>query len=145
MAFDQFIADYICEQLAQGRSLLSISRDTPAKIDGRKMPSRWVLRQWEETEPHKANSAGAREVGLHKMAEECVEIADDSRNDWVESEGGAKLNSEHVQRSRLRIDTRMRLLGKWLPKVYGEKTTLAGDSENPLMAPTVIHLVAPSK
>ena len=31
------------------------------------------------------------------------------------------------------------------PKTHGDKTTLAGDSDNPLMAPTIIHLVAPSK
>ena len=127
MAYNQEIADYICEQLAMGRSLLSISKDTPDKIDGWIMPSRWEIRNWEDIEPHRANSMRAREIGLHKMAEECVEISDDGRNDWMEREGGPQLNTEHVQRSKLRIETRMRLLGKWLPKVYGDKLELGGE------------------
>jgi hypothetical protein len=34
---------------------------------------------------------------------------------------GYELNGEHVQRSRLRIDTRKWHLSKMLPKVYGDK------------------------
>ena len=33
---------------------------------------------------------------------------------------------------KLQIDTRKWLLARWLPKVYGERTTLAGDPEAPL-------------
>ena len=52
---------------------------------------------------------------------------------WIDERAGddegaarAKANGEQVQRSRLRIDTRLRLLGKWLPKVYGDKVDLTG-------------------
>jgi hypothetical protein len=27
----------------------------------------------------------------------------------------------------------MRLLGKWLPKVYGDRTTIAGDTDSPVV------------
>ena len=124
MAYSQAIADYVCEQLAMGRSLLSISKDGPEKANGLQLPSRWEIRNWEDQEPHRANSQRAREVGCHVMAEECVEIADDGTNDWMMREAGPQLNSEHVQRSRLRIDTRMRLIGHWLPKVYGPKSEI---------------------
>ena len=60
-------------------------------------------------------------------AEEILEIADDARNDYMEKLDdsgnllGYTLNGEHVQRSRLRIDTRKWLMSKQNPKVYGDK------------------------
>ncbi len=71
--------------------------------------------------------AKAKQVQADLLAEECIDIADDSTNDWVESltdeeQGiGWKLNSDHVSRCRLRIDTRKWLASKLLPKQYGEK------------------------
>jgi hypothetical protein len=47
------------------------------------------------------------------------------------------LNGEHVQRSRLRIESRKWLAAKLKPKKYGEKTTIAGDAENPLAVLTM--------
>ena len=35
--------------------------------------------------------------------------------------GGWELNGEHIQRSRVRIDTRKSMLSKILPRVYGGK------------------------
>lgn len=121
----------ICERLAAGESLRAICRD-----DG--MPTEGAFRLWErEIEEVSTQSLRAREIGCHTMADECLEIADDGRNDWMERPenkgGGWDANGEHIQRSRLRIDTRMRLLGKWLPKVYGDKLELAGNKESPLV------------
>ncbi len=66
------------------------------------------------------------------MADELLEIADDGRNDWVvDEEGGDKYNGDHVQRSRLRVDTRKWLLSKALPKVFGDKLALGGDADMP--------------
>lgn len=124
--YTEALAQAICERLAQGESLSSICRD-----EG--MPPASTVRQWErDREDFATVSQRARELGCHALADECLEIADDSRNDFMDAraeegdEQAGKFNGEHVQRSRLRIDTRMRLLGKWLPKVYGERTELAG-------------------
>lgn len=74
-----------------------------------------------------ARIARAREDGEEIIAAGCLEIADDSRNDWVEKFGkegefaGWQFNAEHVQRSKLRIETRLKLLAKWNPKKYGDK------------------------
>jgi len=62
------------------------------------------------------------------MADELLEVADDGKNDWMERQGEDDqklyvLNGEHVQRSRIRVDTRKWLLSKALPKVYGDKLT----------------------
>lgn len=131
--FNQQDADTICYALAEGHSLLSICEAMGIPYG--------TAYQWEKDNPeHAKNSARARELGCHYLADQCLKIADDSAQDFVtlagfEPEDPAApkaFNSEHVQRSKLRIDTRMRLIGKWLPKVYGERTTLAGDPEAPL-------------
>jgi hypothetical protein len=76
--------------------------------------------------------ARAREIGYDALAEECLKIADDGTNDYVEGERGPQLNSEHIQRSKLRIETRLKLLAKWSPKRYGERVQVAGDADSPL-------------
>ena len=82
--------------------------------------------------------ARAREIQADRMAEEIVEIADDATNDFMEKRGkdGRKkveFNSENVNRSRLRIDTRKWLAGKLKPKVYGEKQTVEVNQGLPTM------------
>lgn len=128
--FNQEDADTICAALAEGHSLLSICEAMGIPYG--------TAYQWEVDNPeHAKNSARARELGCHRLADECLEIADDARNDWMERldrEGqgvGWMLNGDHVQRSKLRIDTRMRLIGKWLPKVYGDKLAVGGADDLP--------------
>jgi len=80
--------------------------------------------------------ACARERGHDVIADECLSIADSASNDWMEANDpdnpGYRLNGEHVQRSKLRIETRLKLLAKWNPKKYGDKLELAGNTESPL-------------
>ena len=63
------------------------------------------------------------------MFEEMFDIADDSSNDYMAKQYGdgvevQVLNSENIQRSRLRIDTRKWALSKMNPKKYGDKTDI---------------------
>lgn len=79
--------------------------------------------------------ARARESGEEVIAQECIEIADDATNDWMEKldkDGmgiGWQLNGDHVQRSKLRIETRLKLLAKWNPKKWGDKVDLTSKGE----------------
>ena len=119
MAFDQSIADKVCAGLSEGRSLLSISRDHG-------MPAESTLRLWEfDNKAHAANSAHARSIGLPRLAEECLEIANTiamGQVRTVKADGTEEVRHEDMLgHRRLQIDTRMRLLGKWLPKIYGDK------------------------
>lgn len=72
------------------------------------------------------------------MADEILEISDDGSNDWMERLGkegepaGWQLNGEHVQRSRLRVDTRKWILSKLAPKRYGDKLQHTGDGGGPI-------------
>lgn len=75
--------------------------------------------------------AQARARGFDELAEEALEIADDGTNDWIKRENGDPgVNGEHVSRSKLRIETRLKLLACWDPKRYGPKP--AGDADNPI-------------
>lgn len=70
--------------------------------------------------------AHARDSRADVIFEEMIEIADDASNDWMERQNrdGSTtevLDTEHVQRSRLRIETRKWMLGKMSPAKYGDK------------------------
>jgi hypothetical protein len=69
-----------------------------------------VLRWEEEDEEFRALSARAREYGTHYIADDCIRIADDAELE--------------PQDKRVRIDTRLRLIGKWNAKKYGDATTI---------------------
>lgn len=114
------IVDEIMESIADGVPLREICRR-----DG--MPNWRTVYDWlEADEELAARFARAREIGFDAIAEETLEIADDGTNDWVErkrQDGSVDtvLDGEHVQRSKLRIETRLKLLAKWSPKKYGDK------------------------
>ena len=67
------------------------------------------------------------------MADELLEIADDGSNDWMmrqhSGDQSYAANGEHIQRSRLRLDTRKWLLSKALPKIYGDKLPVETNTE----------------
>ena len=68
--------------------------------------------------------ARAREAQADKLAEEALQIADDGRSDtYLDAEGNEKTNTEAIQRSKLRVDTRKWLASKMAPKKYGDKVT----------------------
>lgn len=118
--YTKALAARICEQLANGLSLREVCKSED-------MPPESTVRQWaiDNQGGFSAQYAKAREIGYHAMADELLEIADDAKNDWMERNGeedvGWQLNGDHVQRSRLRLDTRKWMLSKVLPKVYGDK------------------------
>lgn len=126
------LADEIISRIAQGETLRAICRDEH-------MPGWVTVYSWRETVPGFAERlARARDDGEEAIAQECMEIADSAKNDWMETHGqddvGYKLNGEHVQRSKLRIETRLKLLAIWNPKKWGAKVDLnhGVQPENPL-------------
>lgn len=70
----------------------------------------------------------AKQSGLEAMADEILEIADDTSGDTYEDGSGAvKIAPDVVDRARLRIDSRKWLLSKLAPKKYGDKVELGGN------------------
>lgn len=121
----------ICERVANGEPLRQICRE-----EG--MPGWTTVYAWLNTrEGLSERFAHARSLGEDCIAQECLDIADNATNDWMEhfdKEGdstGWKLNGDHVQRSKLRIETRLKLLAKWNPKKWGEKVAIGGADDLP--------------
>jgi hypothetical protein len=123
-SYSDVLAEAICAEIANGKCLREICRG-----DG--MPGMTSIFRWlAQHEEFRAMYAAAREAQADYLAEELLEIADDATNDWMQRrrEDGTiatVLNGEHVQRSRLRIDTRKFLLAKLQPKRYGAHVTTA--------------------
>jgi hypothetical protein len=120
-------ADSVIEWIASGKTLREWSRQ-PGNV------TYAAVYDWaEKDEVFATRLARAREIGQDVIAEECVDIMDDGNNDYMETKFGPQLNAEHVQRSKLRVWGRLELLKCWNPKKYGNRTTLAGDRDNPLI------------
>jgi len=66
--------------------------------------------------------ARARESGFDQIALDALDIADNSERDTILTDKGGEVpNSEWISRSRLRVETRLKLLAKWDPKRYGDR------------------------
>ena len=64
----------------------------------------------------------AKELQADFMADNILNIADDNGKDIRTTEDGvASVNYDHINRSKLRVDTRKWLLAKLMPKKYGDK------------------------
>lgn len=132
-SYNEDIAARICGELADGRSLRSVCRE-----EG--MPDKATVFRWLAAhESFRDQYARAKEESADAMVDDMLDIADDARNDWMEragDEAGAAyvLNGEHIQRSKLRIDTRKWTASKLKPKKYGEKVQqeLTGKDGGPM-------------
>lgn len=107
MAAEKFADDQLeelIERTAKGEQLVKLCSDP-------RMPSRSSVYSWIESDPTFAGRfRAARARGVHALAEECLDIADEQATDAVQ-----------VANKRVRIDTRLRLAGKWLASEYGDK------------------------
>lgn len=121
--YTEEIGILICQRIADGESLRKICKDDD-------MPARSTVFRWLVHEDGFSDRyTRARELQADAIFDEILDISDDGRNDYMESsddEGGIayKLNGEHIQRSRLRVDARKWMAGKLRPKKYGEKLEL---------------------
>lgn len=118
----QELADTLVDGVSEGVPLRELCR--------RHAISKSAVYLWRKEDPEfDGRFVRAREEGFDAIAEEALEIADNGTNDWEKrnrDDGSTEdvLNHEHVQRSKLRIETRLKLLAKWDPKRYGELVKL---------------------
>lgn len=131
-SYTQETADRICSELAEGKSLRTV-----CKADD--MPSCQTVYSWLRTRPEFLDQyARAKEDAAEAFAEEMLDIADEASNDWMSvndpDNPGYRFNGEHVNRSRLRVDTRKWIAAKLKPKKFGEKvqTELTGADGGPI-------------
>jgi hypothetical protein len=125
--FSEALLTAILDRVANGETLLRICEE-----DG--MPNRNNFYEWlTKVEGAQARYDAAVIMRTTRAVEELTEIADDGRNDYHQGKDGMVLNAEHVSRSKLRVETRKWLASKILPNTYGDKTTLVGANNTPLI------------
>lgn len=133
--YKQSVVRGICLRLMAGQSLNEICR-----LD--QYPQKQTILNWLHKHPEFfAQYRRAREIQQEHHLDEMLEISDDGSNDWMKRTGkdgesiGWQLNGEHVQRSKLRIDTRKWIMERMAPKGFGAKTALDLSSSDGSMSP----------
>lgn len=96
----------VCEDVANGKTLSAAAKERDTS------PSAIRYHLMKDAELFSV-STRAREVGCDAIADECIAIADDPTLDATEK--------------RIRIDTRIRLIGKW-SKRYNDKVVVESNS-----------------
>lgn len=102
------------------------------------MPAKSTIIRWlGEHEDFQDQYVRAHEVQSLLMLDEIAEIADDSRNDWVERESKdgqlvLAVNEEAISRAKVRIDARKWLMEKKAPKRFGRQLAVTGKGGGPV-------------
>jgi hypothetical protein len=118
--YSEELADRICDRIANTTlGLAAICRE-----EG--MPHRNTVTDWIEKNKEFSNKyARAKARQLELLAEEILEISDHTNNDTLTINKGDETieipNTEWINRSKLRVDSRKWLLSKLDPKKYGDK------------------------
>lgn len=131
----------IIARLSAGEPLAAICRDEH-------MPAVRTVNDWMVDQAFSASIAQARAHGFDAIAAECLEIADDGSQDYgrrTRPDGSEyeAFDAEHVQRSKLRVETRLKLLAKWDPKRYGDRAVLehTGKDGGPVQLEGVVGVI----
>lgn len=118
------------------RVIAGLSAGTPLTIICKPddMPCDDTIRKWAaDDEALSLAIARAREAGFDQIALDALAIADEvTEQDTIETANGPIPNKEWLMRSKLRVETRLKLLSKWDPKRYGDRLALAGDEKDPV-------------
>ena len=122
------LSDIICERLASGESMRSVSRDDS-------MPAMSTLFKWIRDIPEFTEQyVKAKEESADALAEDMVDIADNQVSQPVMVDGLPLRDDDGniimvvdnvaVNHAKLRIDTRKWAASKLKPKKYGDKTMI---------------------
>ena len=135
------LAQKVCDALARTGSLRAVCRELSI---GRDTIVGWVV---SDIDGFAGAYARAKDIGIDELVDETLEIADDGTNDYMTTERGQQLDSEHVQRSKIRIETRRWLAERMAPKRYGVKQDLAltGANGGPIETSIIIATGVPTE
>ena len=123
--FSQEIADIICERIAEGESLRKI-------CDADDMPNKATVFRWLAADAQFSDQyARARDSQADTLFDEVLAIADQYDS------AAEKIEVDHINRARLRIDARKWMAGKLRPKKYGEKLELEHGGEMAVVFKTI--------
>lgn len=123
-------ANEIIEWISDGKNLREYCR-----IEGNPV-FRTVYNWLEKDKDFAARFARAREIGADAIAFEALAIIEtepEHAESWSQFGGSKHRDSAHVAWLKNRAELRLKLLAKWFPQKYGDRTTLAGDPNAPLV------------
>lgn len=125
--YTQELADKICEQLADGKSLRTVCAQ-----EG--MPVMSTVFKWMREHDEFSNQyAKAKEESSDAMAEDLLHIADTpvmGEIRTIKPDGTVEIKQdEMLGHRRLQVDSRKWLMSKMKPKKYGDKIDMTSDGE----------------
>lgn len=122
----QRIVDYVCEQLALGRSTRKIFEQDKKKerLPALSLWNKWLIND----QSFEEQVASARRLGLSAIIEEMVEIADDKKSD------------PDAQSRRTRIYAREKMAAMLAPAAFGQRLDVTSGGK-PLPPPQSVTLV----
>ncbi len=131
------IVAHVLVQVATGRFVSRVFREDQTTGGGVKLPAHSTFWLWvfqddnsEQSEKLSDKLARAREFGIEALLDETVDIADETSFDTVKGENGdERPNIEWISRSKLRIETRIKLAQMLKPKKYGAKLDVTSGGE----------------
>lgn len=122
------LKEEIVEWLANGQTLRDYCRQDNKPV------YRAVYDWLQEDEDFAARFAHAREIGADVIADECLAIIDSEPLAVFDEAGNKRYDPGAITWNRNRADQRIKLLAKWRPQKYGDRTTIAGDDKAPIVA-----------
>ena len=121
------IKDELVQWISNGKTLREFCRQ-----DG--MPNNTALYAWEQEDKDFAQRiAHARVIGHNVIAEESLAIMDSEPLAVFDEAGNKRYDSGSIAWNKGRAEHRLKLLAKWNPRMYGERTVVAGDDEHPVV------------
>lgn len=119
-SYTKALGDEICTKLSTSEyGIAKLIKENPH------WPHKQTIFEWRINVPEFGDSyAKAKQNQIEVWIDQVVDIADNTSNDTYINESGKEVcNSEWINRSRLRIDTRKWIAAKLAPKIYGERTS----------------------
>jgi hypothetical protein len=113
--------------------LLEMTAEGTLLADFCRMMAVTRTRVWQHMQVNKEDKRRyneARELGFAKIGEDALAIADDKLMDT---------DRDAVQRAKLQVETRMKLLACLAPHIYGQKVAIGGAADLPPIQVTAVE------
>lgn len=122
-AMNEAFANQILERIVGGETIRAICLDE-------NLPARSTVYMELSENPDFAIRYGrAKFAAMESLADEILEISDESGGDWKQTHSGAKPDREVTERSKLRVETRKWLMARLSPTKYADRTIISDGTE----------------
>lgn len=127
--YNDELVEQICYAIANSsKGLREICKKNPH------FPNPDTIYEWVRTKPNFSELYyKAKRDQITPLIDDILAISDDTSNDDIINKSGELVaNNEHINRSRLRIETRKWLAARLMPKLYGDRLHIDNDNSETL-------------